>query len=195
MERFVERTFFMIKPDGVKRGLTGDCIARIERVGLKVVAMKMAHATRAQAYRHYPREKEDKRWFIEVAAKAKKGYREKGVEWKFDDMEYSRLIKSFLVDYLTTGPVVVMVIEGPNVIKMVRKISGDTEPRQAPPGTIRGDYTVDSYDMANALDRALKNVVHASSSKADAEKEIRVWFKEEEILKLERVDEGLLFGK
>jgi nucleoside-diphosphate kinase len=185
----------MIKPDGVKRGLTGECIARIERAGLKIVAMKMLLPTKTQADRHYPNEKDDKQWFLDVAAKAKKVYQEKGMKWTFDDMEYARAIKSFLVNYITSGPVVVMVIEGPNAVKMVRKISGDTEPRQAPPGTIRGDYTVDSYDMANALERPLKNIVHASSSKDDAEKETKVWFKEEEIVKFKRAEEDLMFQK
>jgi len=195
MRQFIERTLFMIKPDGVKRNLIGESIKRVEDSGLKVVAMKMVQATKDQANRHYPSEKEDKSWFLGVAEKAKKGYEEKGMKWKYkDDMEYGRMIKSFLVDFITSGPVVAMVVEGPNAISMVRKLSGATEPRSAQPGTIRGDYGIDSYDMANTLNRAVKNVIHASSSREDAEKEIKVWFKKDEIVKYKRCDEEEMFA-
>jgi nucleoside-diphosphate kinase len=195
MEKFNERTLFMVKPDGVRRGLVGDCISRVEKVGLKITAMKMTLPTREQADKHYPNEEDDKDWFLSVAEKAKKGYKEKGIEWTFDDMEYAREIKSFLVDYVTSGPVVAMVIEGPDAIGMVRKITGATEPRQSQPGTIRGDYTIDSYKMANELKRPVKNIIHASSSVKDAEKEIKVWFTEEEIVNFKRIDEDIMFKK
>lgn len=195
MEKFNERTLFMVKPDGVKRCLVGECVKRLERVGLKITAMKMVHPTRDQADRHYPNEEDDKEWFESVASKAKKGYEDKGLEWKFDDMEYAREIKSFLVDYLSSGPVVAIVVEGPNAIEMVRKIAGATEPRQSLPGTLRGDFAIDSYKMANELKRPVKNIIHASSSKKDAEKEIKVWFKEEDIVKFSRVDEDTMFQK
>jgi nucleoside-diphosphate kinase len=195
MENFNERTLFMVKPDGVKRGLVGECIKRVEKVGLKVTAIKMVKPTRDQADRHYPNEKDDKEWFVSVAEKAKKGYKEKGLKWEFNDMEYAREIKSFLVDYLTSGPVVAMVVEGPDAISMVRKITGATEPRQSQPGTIRGDYTIDSYKMANEMKRPIKNIIHASSSQKDAEKEIKVWFKEEEITGFRRVDQDIMFKK
>jgi nucleoside-diphosphate kinase len=195
MEQFIERTLFMVKPDGVKRKLIGESIKRIENAGLKIVGMKMVQPTEDQANRHYPSEEEDKDWFLGVAEKAKKGYKEKGMEWKYkDDLDYGRMIKSFLVDFITSGPVIAMVIEGPNAVSMVRKLSGVTEPRSAQPGTIRGDYAIDSYDMANTIERAVKNVVHASSSVEDAEKEIKVWFKESEIVKFKRCDEEEMFA-
>jgi len=191
----VERTLFFIKPDGVKRGLTGECFRRVEQAGLKITGLKMVLPTKEQADKHYPDEKDDINWFKGVAEKARKGFEEKGMEFKWDDLEYGRMIKSFLVDFLTSGPIIVSVIEGPNAIEMVRKISGNTEPRKADIGTIRGDFTLDSYDLANSLDRPLKNIVHASSSKEDAEKEIKLWFTPEEITKYKRCDEELMFGK
>lgn len=183
----------MVKPDGVKRGLVGECFRRIENIGLSIIAMKMVYPTRKQADDHYPSEKNDIDWFKSVAKKGREAYEKKGMEFPYDDMEYARNIKNWLVDYVTSGPVVAAVIEGPNAISMVRKLCGATEPAQAEIGTIRGDFSVDSYKLANKLERPLKNVVHASSSVKDAEKEIKVWFTEEEILEYKRSEEGVMF--
>jgi len=182
-----ERTLFMIKPDGVKKGLVGECFKRLENAGLKITAMKMVHPTREQADIHYPNEKDDIEWFKSVAKKGRAGYEKKGLEFPYDnDMEYAREIKKWLVDYLSSDPVVAAVVEGPDAINMIRKISGATEPAQAEKGTIRGDLGEDSYKLANTEKRALKNIVHASSSVKDAEKEIKVWFTEDEIVNYER---------
>jgi nucleoside-diphosphate kinase len=193
MGKVWERTLFMVKPDGVKRGLVGECFRRVENVGLSIIAMKMVYPTKDQADRHYPNEEDDIEWFKSVAKKGRKAYEKKGMEFPYDDMEYSRNIKSWLVDYLSSGPVVAAIVEGPNAISMVRKICGATEPAQAEVGTIRGDFSVDSYKLANKLERPLKNVVHAASSSEDAEKEIKVWFTEEEILEYKRSEEGVMF--
>jgi len=190
-----ERTLFMIKPDGVNRGLIGECFRRLENVGLKVTALKMIHPTKEEAEEHYPNEKDDMEWFKSVAKKGREGYEKKGQKFPFDDMEYARNIKNWLVDYLSFGPVVAAVIEGPNAIEVVRKISGSTEPKSANPGTIRGDLAIDNYILANGLERASKNVVHASSSVKDAEKEIKVWFTEDDIVKYKRCDEKVMFAE
>jgi nucleoside-diphosphate kinase len=191
-----ERTLFMIKPDGVNRGLVGECFRRIENTGLKITAMKMIHPSREQADKHYPSEKDDLEWFKSVAKKGREGYEKRGLKFPYDDddMEYARSIKKWLVDYLASGSVVAAVVEGPNAIDMVRKICGTTEPSQAPVGTIRGDFTVDTYKLANSLERPLKNIIHASSSIKDAEKEIKVWFSDREILKYQRCDEEVMFA-
>lgn len=190
-----ERTLFMIKPDGVKRALIGECFRRLESAGLKITAMKMVFPTRKQADDHYPTEKDDVEWFKSVAKKGREGYEKRGLKFPYDDMEYARGIKKWLVDFLVTGPVVAAVIEGPNAIEMVRKISGATEPGLAPMGTIRGDFSVDNYKLGNVLERPVKNIAHASSSVKDAEKEIKVWFNESEIVKYKRCDEDTLFGR
>jgi len=96
---------------------------------------------------------------------------------------------------MTSGPVVGMVIEGPDAIRNVRDIVGNTEPRQAKPGTIRGDFSVDSYDLANAQERVIRNLVHASGDKEEAKHEIELWFKPEEIVKYKRAEEELMFEK
>jgi nucleoside-diphosphate kinase len=182
-----ERILFMVKPDGVKKGLSGECIKRVEKAGMKFVAMKMLLPTKEQAEKHYPNEVDNKDWFLGVARKAKKAYEEKGMEWEYDDdMDYGRMIKSFLIDYITSGPVVAAVVEGPGAIKTIRELAGNTEPRQAKPGTIRGDFGDDSYEKANNEKRSLYNIVHASTSVEEAEKEIKVWFTEDELVEYER---------
>ncbi len=189
-----ERTLFMIKPDGVNRGLIGECFRRLEYAGLKITAMKMVQPTTKEANGHYPNEKDDIEWFKSVAKKGREGYEKKGLKFPYNDMEYARNIKKWLVDYLASGPVVVAIVEGPNAIEMVRKISGATEPGQAQVGTIRGDFAIDTYKLANSLERPLKNIAHASSSVKDAEKEIKVWFKKPEIVKYKRCDEDAMFA-
>lgn len=188
----IERTFLMVKPDGVKRGLIGEVYKRIEKCGLKIVAMKMIYPTKKQAEIFYP---SDEEWLLSVGKKGKKTYEEKGILFKWKLKEYGLLVRSWLVNFLVSGPVVVSIIEGPNAIEIVRKIVGNTEPRQAPFGTIRGNFSTDSYDLANRLRRPAKNIVHASSDAKEAEREIKVWFTENEIVNYKRVDEDLIFGK
>ncbi len=144
----MERTFVMVKPDGVHRGLVGEVIKRLERKGLKIVAMKMLKIDRALAEKHYAEHK--------------------GKPF-FDS----------LISYITSGPVVAMVIEGKEAIKVVRKLVGATNPIEADPGTIRGDFGLDIG----------RNVVHASDSAESAKREISLFFSDEEILDYERSDE------
>jgi len=148
----MERTFVMVKPDGVQRGLVGEVVSRIERKGLKIVAMKMLQINRPLAENHYAEHKE-KPFF------------------------------SNLVDYITSGPVVAMVVEGKNAIKVVRNLVGATNPVEASVGTIRGDFGLDVG----------RNIVHASDSPQSAEREISLFFKEEEIMNYDRVDEHWIY--
>ncbi len=137
----VERTLVMIKPDGVRRGLIGEVISRIERKGLKIKALKMFRFTREQAEEFY------------------KVHRGKHF---FKD----------LIDFITSGPVVAMVVEGDSAISVVRLMIGPTDGRQAPPGTIRGDFSLSKQ----------YNIVHASDSPESAEFEIKVVFRDDEII-------------
>ena len=148
----MERTFVMIKPDGVQRCLVGEIISRIERKGLKIVAMKMMKIDRDLAKRHYEEHRE-------------KPFFEK------------------LVNYVTLGPVVAMVVEGRNAIKVVRTLVGATDPVEASPGTIRGDFGMEIG----------RNIIHASDSEESAEREISLFFKPEEILEYGRIDEDWIY--
>lgn len=179
----IERTLIIVKPDGVKRGLIGEVISRFERAGLKVVALKMVWARREQIEGFYPSSVE---WFRSVGNKTLSSYKEMGIDAKAelgtdDPVEIGRLVKKWLVDYMTETPIVLMVVEGNHAVEVARKIVGYTLPYKAEPGTIRGDFSVDSPDLANREKRAIRNIVHASDSIEEANREIRYWFREDEI--------------
>lgn len=190
-----ERTVVLVKPDGVKRGIIGDIITRMERCGLKVIAMKMITATEEQAYKHYPQSEE---WLKGMGNKTLEHYKKYNVnpidELGTDDaLEIGKMVSGWLVDFLTSGPVVAMVFQGIHAIDMVRKIVGNTLPSKADMGTIRGDYSVDSPTLANLGKRALHNVVHASGDPDEATHEIEHWFKSEEIHAYQRAEEDIMF--
>ncbi|MEM1598289.1 MAG: nucleoside-diphosphate kinase [Pyrobaculum sp.] len=179
----VERTLVILKPDAVARGLVGEIISRFERAGLRIVAMKMVKATPQQIERFYPSSEE---WYRSAGEKLLKAYRELGIDPRSrigsdDPVEAGRRIKEGLIRYMTSGPIVLIVLEGNRAVEVVRKMVGPTSPHTAPPGTIRGDYSVDSPDLAAEEGRVLYNLVHASDSKSEAEREISFWFKPEEL--------------
>jgi nucleoside-diphosphate kinase len=191
-----EQTFVMIKPDGVLRSLVGLVISRFEAAGLKVVGLKMVHPTREIVEKHYPSTEE---WFRTVGQKTLKSYAEYRLDPMKDigttsDLEIGKIVKHWLVGYISSSAVVVMVIEGNHAIDAVRKIVGHTLPLFASPGTIRGDYSVDSPDLANVKKRPVRNIIHASGSKEEAEHEIKLWFSEKEIFNYKRADEEAMFG-
>ena len=174
----IERTFVAVKHDGVQRGLVGEIIKRFEQRGLKIAALKMVHVDKKFAGRHYPI---TDAWVKNLADNTRKAYAKRGITLKETDRQISERINNWLKDYLTEGPVVAMVWEGYHAIEMCRKIIGAAEARSATPGTIRGDYSVDSYDLADVKKRPVRNLVHASGNVQEAENEIGLWFGKEEI--------------
>ena len=179
----IERTFVMVKPDGVERGLIGEVISRFEKRGLKVVALKMAKPSLQHLDEHYPK---DEAWISRLGDKGFNVFKEYGIDPKDvmgtdDNLEAGKKVRKWLVDYLAEAPVAPMIIEGIHAIDMVRKIVGVTLPSKADLGTIRGDFSVDSPAAANMSQRAIRNIVHASENKEEAEQEIAHWFSEEEI--------------
>jgi nucleoside-diphosphate kinase len=180
----VERTLVILKPDAVARGLVGEIISRFERAGLRIVAMKMVRASPEEVERFYPSSEE---WFRSAGSKLLKAYQELGIDpvsrlGTGDPVEVGRVIKRSLVRYMTSGPIVVMVLKGNRAVEVVRKLVGPTAPHSAPPGTIRGDFSIDSPDLAAEEGRVVYNLVHASDSREEAEREIRFWFREGEVL-------------
>jgi nucleoside-diphosphate kinase len=141
----MEKTFIMVKPDGVQRGLIGEIVARFEKKGFQLVGAKLMQVSRELAEQHYAEHKE-KPFFGE------------------------------LVDFITSSPVFAMVWAGEGVIETARQMMGKTNPKDAAPGTIRGDYGI-SVGM---------NIIHGSDSPESAEREIKLWFKEEELLNYEK---------
>lgn len=146
-----EKTFVMIKPDAVQRGLIGDIIKRFEKKGIKIIAMKMLSVDKKLAEKHY-------------------------------EVHKGKPFFKPTVEFITSSPVVAMVLEGNNVINMVRNMMGTTDPQEASMGTIRGDY-------GQFIGR---NIVHGSDSPETAEFEINLWFNKEELNQYERIDEKWL---
>ncbi|MCL4372269.1 nucleoside-diphosphate kinase [Candidatus Marsarchaeota archaeon] len=185
-----EKTLVLVKPDGVKRALIGRVISKFEDAGLKVVALKMVLPTKELAEKHYPLDEE---WYTNAWKNTKKGYDEKGIEFKETPLQLGTRVRGWLVEALTSGPVVAMVIEGNDAVAAVRKLAGATAPNRADPSTIRGMYSTDSYDLSDSKKRVLKNVVHASDSVPNANKEISVWFGGKEIISYDRADAEALY--
>lgn len=148
----LERTFLMVKPDGVSRGLIGEVISRVEAKGLKVVAMKMIKIDEELAKRHYA-EHEGKPFF------------------------------SGLISFITSGPVVTVVVEGKEAVRVLRTLIGETDPKEAEHGTIRGDFGIDVG----------RNIVHGSDSLESAEREVSLFFKPKEITEYKRTDEDWIY--
>jgi len=187
------RTLVILKPDSIQRGLIGEIIMRFEKKGLKIVAMKMVWPNKEMAASHYDMPKDD---MIAMGRKALASYAERGQKPKFEDpLDIAKDVQKRLVEYLTTGPVVALVIEGAHAIEIVRKIRGETNPLTADVGTITADFTIDSYMISDASNRAVRNLVHASSSKEEAEREIKIWFKRKEIFDYELAIEKILYDK
>jgi len=181
----------MIKPDGVQRALIGEIIRRYERTGLKLVALKMLMPDEKMVEKHYT---VDPGWIKKVGEKSIISYQNKGLEAPFKDPEEcGRAVLGRLKKYLTTGPVIAMIWQGNKAVGIVRKLTGGTEPLTSDVGTIRGDLTVDSYDMSDLDDRAIRNLIHASGSTDEAEKEIAIWFEDNEIFKYNLVLEKMLY--
>lgn len=150
----LEQTLILIKPDGLERGLVGQILSRFEQAGLKMIGMKLIWADKDFAKRHY----------TEDLAK-RRGER----------------IRDLMIEFITSGPVVAIALEGVEAIALVRKMVGETEPKSALPGTIRGDFAHVSYGYADAKKTVTKNLIHASSSKEDAKNELKLWFSQAEL--------------
>lgn len=183
----MERTLVLIKPDGVYRSLIGRIVSTMEDAGLKVVAMKMVRPDKKLAEQHYI---PDENWMREIGNKTKATYKDQGVANDEDPVEIGRRVWTQLIDYLVSGPVAAMVLEGNDAIFIVRKLVGATEPRKADPGSIRGRLSSDSYSLADGKHRAVKNLIHASDAPETAKREISVWFRPEELIEYSRSDEA-----
>lgn len=148
----MERTYLMVKPDGVQRGLCGEILSRFERKGLKIVGMKMMVISRETAENHYGEHK-GKPFF------------------------------ESLISYITSGPVLAMVLEGENAVAVCRGMMGKTKPLESAPGTIRGDYA-----MVTGM-----NIIHGSDSVESAEREISIFFKPEELVSYEKTMDAWVY--
>ena len=186
-----ERTLVVIKPDGIQRILVGEIISRYERVGLKLVGIKMVVPTKKFIEEHYTLEPE---WRRITGEKNIKAYKDKGMEHPINDpYKITEIILEKLKKYMTSGPVIAMIWEGAHAVAIVRKITGGTEPLTSDVGTIRGDYVLDSYKLSDDDYRAVRNLVHASGSVKEAGLEIAHWFRKDEIMPYRHVQEQILY--
>ncbi len=190
-----ERTLVLIKPDGVKRGLVGEIMRRVEEKGLKIIALGMVEATAEQVDGHYPKEEA---WIKRLGEKTLKNYKEYGFDamkelGSEDPMEIGKQVRGWLLDYMTSGPVVKMAVSGIHAINMIRKIVGVSMPSEAEMGTIRGDFSVDDATAANRDKRAIHNLIHASENPEEAEHEIKFWFAPEDVHGYKRAEEDIMF--
>jgi nucleoside-diphosphate kinase len=174
-----EKSLLLIKPDVLQRQIVGEILTRFERKGFKIVAMKMVNPTEEQVGEHYIDSKE---YLEEVGMKAKKGAEERGEDVSnWNALERGKMIRQRNIDYLTSGPIIAMVLEGFGVIKGVRKVLGNTSPAAGDVGTIRDDYSLDTYQLADVVARSTRTMIHASDSVENANREISIWFDENEI--------------
>lgn len=186
-----ERTLVIVKPDGIQRSLIGEIIHRYERIGLKLVGVKMMIPTPELIERHYTLDPE---WRKKTGEKTIKGYIDKGQKPPHTDpLKITDIILKNLVSYMTKGPIIAMVWQGAHAVEIVRKLTGGTEPLTSAVGTIRGDFVLDSYRMSDQDGRAIRNVVHASGSPKEAADEIAHWFKKDEIFEYRHVNEAMLY--
>ncbi len=196
-KRELEKTVVIIKPDGVKRGLTGRIIRRFERMGLKMVACKMVMPAEDVVKVNYPDPEENKEWVIGMGNKTLSSYQEYQRDvvedlGTADPYEVGMIIYENLINYWTSGPVVAMVWQGHQAVKQVRELIGNTKPSDASPGTIRGDFSFESPLLSTAQGRVvLRNLVHASGDVEEAREEIKNWFGDEKHFDdYERADHG-----
>ena len=188
----IERTLVLLKPDAVQRGLVGEVISRFEKAGFKIIGMKMVHSDKETAGKHYA---DDDEWIKSVGEKTIKSYASKGVKLQEDAVSIGKKIRQQLMDFISMSPATALCIEGHGVIEKIRILCGATAPMNSWPGTIRGDFSFDSYELSDSSGRPIQNLIHASDSKENAEREIAVWFSKNEIHPYKRVDEDLLYRK
>lgn len=188
-----ERTFVMLKPDAVQRGLIGDIIKRFEATGLKCSALKMFDADEERLFKHYNK---DEAWFLKKGTGIVENLEKQGLPVEKEAIEYGKDIIRANANFMMSAPVVAMVWEGNQAAAVIKKLVGSTEPSTSDVGTVRGDYTVDSYAHAAVEDRAVRNLIHCTDPEdgpEEAEREIALWFDEAEIMGYTTAQERIMY--
>lgn len=187
-----EQTLVLLKPDTLQRSQVGEIIRRIENTGLKLVAIKMFRATEEQLMDHYAKDDE---WFMKKGAQRVEQMKTKGklLEEGRETIEYGKDIIRGNVKFMTASPLVAMVWQGNKATGIVKKLVGGTEPLTSDVGTIRGDLTLDSYELSDTEGRAIRNLIHCSDKPEEATREIKVWFSPEELYDYRHIAEEILY--
>lgn len=188
-----ERTLVLFKPDVLQRQIVGELISRFEKRGFKIAAMKVVWPSEELVGKHYT---DDPEYSKQVGEKAIEGALKSGEKLEeTDPVKVGLKIRQWNIDYLSCGPVVAIVFEAPHVVEAVRKIIGSANPLNADIGTVRGDYSPDSFFLSNLQGRTTRNIIHASDSVENAQREIGLWFTKDEIYDYETAMEKVLFDK
>lgn len=185
-----ERSFVIVKPDGVQRGLVGEIISRFERTGLKLVGLKFTVLDSDRIWKHYNK---DDAWFLKKGTKIVEDRQAAGMPIEKEAIEYGKDIIRALEKFMTSGPVVMMAWEGNQAVAIVKKLVGETEPATSDVGTIRGDLTVDSYAISAVDDRAVRNLIHCSDEPDNANFELDLWFPSEDLINYVHLNEKILY--
>jgi len=187
-----ERTVIFIKPESIQRHLIGEFISKFEKRGLKLVAAKLIAPTEEQIGNHYP---DDDAWYIPTGTKTLEGYKARGIDPGKSAIDLAKEVRQRLVDHFANRPLLLMVWEGPHAVALGRKTAGSTNPLTADIGSIRGDYSFESYEFSDKQERAVFTLVHASGTTEEAENEIKIWFKPEEILDYDLAMDAVFYSK
>lgn len=186
-----ERSLIILKPDAVQRSLMGEIIGRFERKGLKFVAFKFVTPNEDQLFAHYNK---DDAWFEKKGANMIQNLTDQGKEAEKSALEYGKDIIRAVITEMQQSPVLAIVVEGSGAIDQVTKLVGTTEPATADIGTIRGDFTIDTYSHATFENRSIRNLIHCSDVPAEAEREIALWFEESEIMNYMTAQERIMYN-
>lgn len=185
-----ERTFVIIKPDGVQRSLIGEIIKRFERVGLKISHLSFRVLDEKKVTEHYGKQDE---WYLRKGQNIIDNRKSHNLPIEKEAIEYGKDIIRVVEKYMISGPVVIMVLQGNQAVAVVKKLVGSTEPTTSDVGTLRGDFTLDSYSVSALDDRGIRNLLHCSDSREEAEREIALWLTDSDILKYRLVQEQILY--
>jgi nucleoside-diphosphate kinase len=191
----MEQTLVVLKPDAIQRGLVGEIMGRFEKAGIKIVGARMFVPSQELLDQHYP---SDRKEFVEMLGqRTVESYREQGIDpvEKFGHEDLGKIgenVRTWLTDFMKSGPVFAFVLESPHAIEIVRKMVGNTLPQKSQPGTIRGDFSFDSSFLANSAARPIKNLIHASGNAEEAAMEIPLWFSEDEIFEYDTIHQKFM---
>jgi len=184
-----EKTLVLFKPDAVQRGIVGEILSRFEKIGLKIVALKMLDAGEEILAKHYYKDEE---WLIK---KGKGIIEKKNYAKDYDPKKAGQEILDGIKTDMRMSPIIAMVLEGHNAVAVVKKLTGPTDIEQAPPGTIRGDYSHDTYTLANISNRPNITIIHATDDTKESEKEIEIWFDKNEIHSYKKPEDEIHYRK